>query len=204
MTKFLLDSGDPDEFRLISNLAKENNSQLWGATTNPTLIAKKLSGPSTSLRGNNKKLSQKEAFQLQKQIVLEILDLVPGAVSAEVYADQKTKASEMIEQGKEIAAWHRRIVVKLPTTIEGFKARTQLRKNGIMINNTLVFSQQQVFAICLHEQIIQREFGPITPKANGWQCFVSPFVGRLDDINQNGMQLVENSMKMKNEFGFEF
>ncbi|MFH1833265.1 MAG: transaldolase family protein [Candidatus Levyibacteriota bacterium] len=198
MAKFLLDSGNPDEFREISKLAKKNKSEIWGATTNPTLIAK-----SASRRIADKKISQKKAFELQKQIVLEILNIVPGAVSAEVYADEKTKASEMIKQGKEIAKWHKRVVVKLPTTIEGFKARTELRKNGILINNTLVFSQQQVFAICLHEQIMQRQFGPLPLQINGWQCFISPFVGRLDDIGKNGMQLIENSMKMKNEFGFD-
>ncbi len=183
LTKFLLDSGDPDEYREISG-------KIWGATTNPTLIAKKLV---------NKKITQKEAFELQKQIVLEILKIVPGAVSAEVYADQETTALEMVKQAREIAGWHKRVVVKLPTTLEGFKARTVLRKEGIPINNTLVFSQSQVFAICLHEQIIQRQYGPIK---NLWPSFISPFVGRLDDINQNGMKLVENSLKMKDEFGF--
>ena len=188
LTKFLLDSGDPDEYQKIG-------SKIWGATTNPTLIAKSASG-----RMVNKKITQKEAFELQKQIVLEILKIVPGAVSAEVYADQETKALEMVKQAREIAGWHKRVVVKLPTTLEGFKARTVLRKEGIPINNTLVFSQSQVFAICLHEQIIQRQYGPIK---NLWPSFISPFVGRLDDINQNGMELMENSLKMKDEFGFD-
>lgn len=185
MTKFILDSGDPDEFREISALIKQNNSELWGATTNPTLIAKKLS---------SKKVSQKEAFKLQKQIVIEIISIVPDAVSAEVYADEKTTANEMIEQGREITTWHERVVVKLPTTIEGFKARTQLRKEKIPINNTLVFSQQQIFAICLHESIVQTQFGPIQ---NVWPPFISPFVGRLDDIGEDGMAVVEHGMKIK-------
>lgn len=199
MTKFILDSGDPEEFREISALAKQNNSQLWGATTNPTLIAKKLSGPSTELRVN-KKVTQKEAFELQRQIVLDILNIVPGAVSAEVYADEKTTAEEMIEQGREIITWHERVVVKLPTTIEGFKARTALRKEKVFINNTLVFSQQQIFAICLHEQILQNQFGPIE---NKWPSFISPFVGRLDDIGEDGMALVEQGMKIKKLFNTE-
>lgn len=184
-TKFLLDSGDPDEYKEIANLAKSKGKELWGATTNPSLIAKKLSG---------KKITQKEAFELQKQIILEITEIVPGAVSAEVYADEKTTAEEMIEQGKEIATWHKRVVVKLPTTVEAFKARTELRKTGIAINNTLVFSQQQIFAICLHEQITQKLYGPIIGL---WPPFISPFVGRLDDINEDGMMLVDNGMKIK-------
>src|ERR1700719_1712375 len=115
MTKFLLDSGDPDEYKEITSLAKEKGYELWGATTNPTLIAKKLAG---------QKITSEEAFALQKKIVFEILDIVPGAVSAEVYADDKTTAEQMVEQGRDIAKWHERIFVKLPTTIEGFKART--------------------------------------------------------------------------------
>lgn len=188
MTKFLLDSGDPDEYREIAQLAKESGNKLWGATTNPTLIAKKLEG---------KKFSHKEAFELQKQIVLEIINIVDGAVSAEAYADQQTTAEEMIQQGQEIATWHERIYVKLPTTIEGFKARAELRKAKIPTNNTLVFSQEQVFAICLHEKLVQKEFRLIE---NTWPSFISPFVGRLDDIGEDGIAFVENSMKMKKQY----
>lgn len=186
---YLLDSGDPDEFREISKLAKEEGSELWGATTNPTLVAKKLAG---------KKVTQQQAYELQKQIVLEIINIVPGAVSAEVYADEKTTAQEMIAQGKEITTWHKRVVVKLPTTIEGFKARGVLRKEKVPINNTLVFSLTQIFAICLHERIIQKTYGPIQ---DTWPCFISPFVGRLDDIRIDGMQLVEHGMGIKEIVG---
>lgn len=191
VTKFLLDSGDPEEYKEIQALAKEQNTSIWGATTNPSLIAKKLAG---------KKISQDEAFNLQKDIVLEILKLVPGPVSAEVYADEKTTASEMIKQGQEIASWHERIVVKLPTTLEGLRARTELRKESICINNTLVFSQQQIFAICLHEAISQKQFGPTQDLQ---PPFISPFVGRLDDIGEDGISLVENGMKIKKLFSLK-
>lgn len=187
-TKFLLDSGDPQEYRDLLELAAKYQGEIWGSTTNPSLIAKKLAG---------EKISQEEAFVLQKQIVMEILTLVPGAVSAEVYADQNTKAEAMIAQGLEIATWHERVVVKLPTTVEGFKARTTLRQKHIPTNNTLVFSQEQIFAICLHEQIIQTSFGPIQ---NKYPPFISPFVGRLDDIGISGIQLVEHGMKIKQLF----
>lgn len=192
--KFLLDSGDPLEFREISELAKSKNSELWGATTNPTLIAKKLEG---------RKVSMQEAFELQKQIVLEIIEIVPGAVSAEVYADEATTADEMIEQGRQIATWHKRVVVKLPTNVEGFKARTALRKEKIPTNNTLVFSQEQIFAICLHERIVQETFGPLEnpERVEEWPPFISPFVGRLDDIGEDGMSIVENGMKIKELVG---
>lgn len=173
MTKLLLDSGDPKEYREIAKLAKDNNAEIWGATTNPTLIAKTL---------KDRKLTPKEAFDLQKEIVMEILQIVPGAVSAEVYADATTKAEEMIEQGRDIATWDSRIYVKLPTTLEGFKARTALRAQNIPVNNTLVFSQEQIFAITLHEKIMRA-----TNKIdNPWPPFISPFVGRLDDGGENG------------------
>lgn len=186
-TKFLLDSGDTNEYKEIIKLLKENGHELWGSTTNPTLIAKTLSG---------RKINEKEALDLQKQIVLEILSLLPGAVSAEVYSDARTTASEMIEQGQEIATWHKRVVVKLPTTLEGFKARSALRKAHIAVNNTLVFSQEQIFAICLHEKIMQHLYGPIDDL---FPPFISPFVGRLDDTLENGMDLVEHGMQIKKE-----
>lgn len=190
ITKFLLDSGDPQEYKQIAQLAKDNGSEIWGATTNPSLIAK---NANSKLLG--KKLTQQEAFELQKDIALEILGIVPGAVSVEVYSDQETKAEDMIKQGMEIASWHNRLVVKLPTTLEGLKARTALRQNKVTINNTLVFSQEQVFAICLHEKLTAPDLGL-------WPCFISPFVGRLDDIGQNGMDLVRNSMLLKQKYGF--
>lgn len=190
MTRFLLDSGDPEDYKEIKNLASFHNVPLWGATTNPTLIAKKLAGS---------KISKERALDIQKQIVLQIIDMVPGAVSAEVYADEQTTAGDMILQGKEIATWHPHVVVKLPTTLEGFKARTALRKQNIMINNTLVFSQEQIFAICLHERIATKQFGI---KETPYPCFISPFVGRLDDIGIDGISLVANGIKMKQVYGF--
>ncbi len=188
-TKFLLDSGDPLEYKDIALLAKQHNSELWGSTTNPSLIAKKLAG---------QKVSATEAFSvLQKQIITEILGIVPGAVSGEVYASSTTTAEDMIKQGQEVATWGDRVVVKLPTTLEGFKARTELRKLGICINNTLVFSQQQVFAITLHEKIMIAQYGK--PKAS-WPCFISPFVGRLDDIGQDGLSMVAHSINMVRKY----
>lgn len=184
MTKFLLDSGDPVEYKEISTLCGEHKTELWGSTTNPSLIAKKLTG---------KKLTQKQAFGLQKELVMEILDIVPGAVSAEVYANHTTTAHDMIDQGLDIASWDKRVVVKLPTTLEGMKARTELRKKGITINNTLVFSQEQVFAITLHEKLMTTKYGPTH---SGYPCFISPFVGRLDDKGQNGMSFVRNAIAL--------
>lgn len=187
-TKFLLDSGDPDEYKDLVTFAKQKGGEIWGSTTNPSLIAKKLAG---------QKITQQEAFQLQKDIAMEIISIVPGAVSVEVYADESTTAAQMIEQGKDIATWSKHIVVKLPTTLAGMMARTELRKAKISTNNTLVFSQQQIFAICLHEHLIQKLFGPTDDL---YPPFISPFVGRLDDRGENGIDLVENGMKIKRLF----
>lgn len=187
--KFLLDSGDPHEYREIAQLAQDHNQQLWGSTTNPSLIAKKLAGH---------KVSFEEAFsKLQRQIVEEILTIVPGPVSAEVYASKESTAEDMVRQGKEIASWHSRVVVKLPTTLEGFKARTELRKAGILTNNTLVFSQEQVYAICLHETLIRKETHSTNTQ---WPPFISPFLGRLDDIGEDGMTYLQNAMQVKNTY----
>lgn len=195
MTQFILDSGDPDEYRATVQLAQEHHEVLFGATTNPSLIAKKLEG---------KKVSQNEAFELQKQIVMEIVNIVPGPVSAEVYADETTTGEQMAQQGKEIASWHERIVIKLPTTVEGLKARTTLRKENIPINNTLVFSQQQVFAICLHEKLVQQgqTINDQRPNNQSWPPFISPFVGRLDDIGEDGVAVVEHAMRLKRTYNF--
>lgn len=190
MTKLLLDSGDPQEYEEISLLLKEKGIELWGSTTNPSLIAKKIAD-------SGKKLTQEEAFTLQKEIILAIIKIVPGAVSGEVYADQTTTAEHMVEQGRVIASWHPQVVVKLPTTIEGFKARTLLRKEGIGINNTLVFSQEQVFAICLHEKLMQSLY--VTAKS-GFPAFISPFLGRLDDKGEDGIVFLENAQKIQKLF----
>lgn len=188
MTKLILDSGDPIVAQEISDLAKKSGSEIWGVTTNPTLIAQKLTG---------KKLTQKEAFALQKDLVLDMVKIVPGAVSAEVYADHETSAEDMTTQGLNIATWHERVIVKLPTTLEGFKARTNLRKEGVPINNTLVFSQEQVFAISMHEKLMKEKYGKAKFE---WPCFISPFIGRLDERGISGLSLVENALRISHTY----
>ncbi len=186
MTQFLLDSGDITEDLEIQAMAKSHDSEIWGATTNPKLIAKILHG--------QKLTSQQEAFSvLQKHIVENIVTTLPGAVSAEVYADASTTPEEMIRQGEEIATWHERIMVKLPMTRSGLIARGALRKKGIGINMTLVFSQQQIFTLALHEILMTREFGVTR---NSWPCFISPFIGRLDDQGEDGLSLLHQATIM--------
>jgi transaldolase len=105
------------------------------------------------------------------ELLREICELVDGPVSAEVVA---TQAAEMLEEGQKLARLHRNIVVKCPVTVEGLKAAKALSQRAIRVNVTLVFSPLQALAA-----------------AKCGAAFVSPFAGRLDDIGQNGMEMVE-------------
>lgn len=105
-----------------------------------------------------------------EQTIKEICDIVQGPVSAEVVS---TTAPEMIGEGRHLAAIDPHVVVKLPTTVEGLKACRVLSSEGIRINMTLVFSANQAL---------------LCAKAGAW-C-VSPFLGRIDDISWEGMDLV--------------
>lgn len=104
-------------------------------------------------------------------LLKEICDLVQGPVSGEVVA---VDAAGMIEEGRRLAALSEHMVVKIPTTYEGLKAIAALSSDGIPVNATLVFSPSQALLIA---------------KAGAAYC--SPFVGRLDDISHDGMDLIE-------------
>lgn len=174
-TKIFLDSGDPQETKQTLDLL----GFLDGQTTNPSLIAK---NPDTV----GKKFSQNEIYDFYKGVVKEISDLIPqGSVSIEVYADDKTTAEEMIKQGKEMFTWLPNTHIKFPTNSEGLKAAENLTKEGLRINMTLVFTQEQAAAI-----------HAATKGAKQGDVFVSPFVGRLDDRDENGMDLIKNILEM--------
>lgn len=169
-TKIFLDGGDPNETReAISMLGF-----LDGQTTNPTLIAK------------NPQAAQKHSpFDFYKKVVTEISGLIPnGSVSVEVYADANTKAEEMLTAAKEMFSWIPNAHIKFPTTTEGLAAAEKAVKEGIRVNMTLVFTQEQAAAVYC------------ATKSEGADVFVSPFVGRLDDLGENGMDLIKNIIKM--------
>ena len=105
-------------------------------------------------------------------VVKEITTIVDGPVSAEVTA---TKAEEMIEQAREVSKWAKNIVVKIPMTEEGLKAVSVVSKEGIKTNVTLIFSVAQ---------------GLLAAKAGA--TFISPFLGRLDDIGGDGVGLIQD------------
>jgi transaldolase len=127
-----------------------------GVTTNPSLIAK-----------------EGRDFI---QVVREIVAIVDGPISAEAVSIQ---ASGMIKEGRELAAIHPNIVVKIPMNAEGLKAVKVLAAEGIKTNVTLIFSANQALLAAL-----------------AGASYVSPFIGRLDDIGYNGMELIQSIMEI--------
>jgi len=119
----------------------------------------------------NPTLISKEGIPFEEQL-LKICAIVDGPVSAETVS---IDASGMVEEGRHLAKLHQNIVVKCPMTREGLKATKMLSDEGIRVNVTLVFSAPQAL---------------LAAKAGAY--FVSPFVGRLDDIGLNGMDLIRD------------
>lgn len=117
------------------------------------------------------------------EVTKEICDLVDGPVSAEVVA---TKADDMIAEGRKLAEIAGNITVKLPLTWDGLKACKVLSDEGKMVNVTLCFSANQAL---------------IAAKAGA--TFISPFIGRLDDINLDGMDLIQDIRTIYDNYGFE-
>jgi transaldolase len=178
-TKILVDGGDPQE----TQHAKELLGFVDGQTTNPSLIAKNPQIQKLIASGHG--LSSKEEMDEYRKIVAAISPMVGDAgVSIEVFSDQKTTAQEMFEQGREMFSWVPNAYVKYPCTAEGLRAAQMSVRQGIRVNITLCFSQQQAAAVYA------------ATKGSKEPVYVSPFVGRLDDIGQNGMDLVKNIKRM--------
>lgn len=115
-------------------------------------------------------------------VLLEICEIVDGPVSAEVVA---TEAGAMIEEGEKLAKLHKNIVVKCPLIIEGLKATRALSKRGIRVNVTLIFTPLQALAA-----------------AKVGASYLSPFIGRLDDIGQDGFQIVEQMVQILSNYDY--
>ena len=179
-TRIFLDSGDPNETREVIRLL----GFLDGQTTNPSLVSKNPAANAKLAQGEKFTLSDLRGFY--KEIVQEVSSLIPdGSVSVEVYADKNTTAEEMLEQGREMFSWIPGAHIKFPTTKAGLKAAEQAVKDGMRVNMTLCFSQEQAAAVYA-----------ATRGARRGDVFVSPFIGRLDDRGENGMNLIENIIKM--------
>jgi len=118
-----------------------------------------------------------------KQTIIEICEIANGPVSTEVIA---TDAAGMCKEAQEYASWHKHVVVKVPTTREGLKAAKCLTEQGIKTNVTLCFSASQAILV-----------------AKAGATYVSPFVGRLDDISHNGMDLVRQIVQIYKNYDYK-
>jgi len=178
-TKILVDGGDPQETLRV----KELLGFVDGQTTNPSLVA---NNPHIKqLLASGRKLSEQEEMDEYRKIVREISPLVGDAgVSIEVFSDQKTTAPQMVVQGKQMYSWISNAYVKYPCTAEGLRAAQMSVSEGLRVNLTLCFSQQQAAAVYA------------ATKGTRAPAYVSPFVGRLDDIGQSGMDLIKNVKQM--------
>ncbi|BCX14111.1 MAG: hypothetical protein KatS3mg085_643 [Candidatus Dojkabacteria bacterium] len=178
-TKIFLDSGDPNVTRELL----DRKIKLDGQTTNPSLVA---SNPKAKLLKKGQKLTSRDLINFYKEIVQEIDEILPGKpISVEVYADLKTKANEMVEQGVNMSHWARNVHIKVPANLEGLKAARELVSMGIKVNITLVFSLEQAYGVAL-----------VTKHAKRGDVFISPFVGRLDDKGLDGVDLVLKIKKL--------
>ncbi len=130
----------------------------------------------------NPSLIAKEGRNL-KDVIEEICAIVDGPISAEVIS---LESSKMIEEGRELSKLHKNIVVKIPMCEEGLKAVAVLSKEGIKTNVTLIFSAQQAL---------------LAAKAGA--SFVSPFMGRLDDIGNAGITVIEDIAEIFNFYGID-
>lgn len=118
-----------------------------------------------------------------KEMLVEICKIVDGPISAEVVS---LEADAMVKEGKELAKIHKNIVVKVPLIAEGLKATKRMAAEGIKVNVTLCFSPTQAL---------------LAAKAGAW-C-VSPFIGRLDDISSNGMELIRQILTIYRNYDYK-
>lgn len=179
-TRLFLDGGDAVETTQIVDLL----GFLDGQTTNPTLIGR---NPEARRRiEEGKKFTKTEALDFYRLVVNTVAGLIPqGSVSIEVYADASTPAEAMLRQGREMFSWIPNAHIKFPCSYQGLKAAEQAVKEGLRVNMTLCFSQEQAAAVYA-----------ATRGAGKGQVFVSPFIGRLDDRGENGMDVIASILCM--------
>ncbi len=150
--RIFLDTANLDEIREAAHWGI-----LSGVTTNPTLVSKSF--------GNS-----------HEEVIREIAAIVDGPISAETLSRD---TAGMVEEARRFAAWHPNVVVKVPSTPNGWAAARQLKEEGIRTNVTLCFTANQALFAALAGAYI-----------------VSVFVGRLDDISQNGLQVVRDTIEV--------
>lgn len=178
-TKILVDGGDPEETLRVKSLI----GFVDGQTTNPSLIAKNPEIQSRIISGH--KLSLAEQSEEYKRIVQKISPLVGDAgVSIEVFAHLSTTAEQMLAQGEDMFSWIPNAYIKYPCTYEGLRAAQMSVERGIRVNVTLCFSQEQAAGVYA------------ATHASKAPVYVSPFIGRLDDRGENGMDLIRAIQQM--------
>lgn len=158
--KFFIDTANVEDIKRANDMGV-----ICGVTTNPSLIAK-----------------EGRDFN---EVIKEITSIVDGPISGEVKATT-VDAEGMIREGREIAAIHPNMVVKIPMTVEGLKAVKVLSSEGIKTNVTLIFTANQALLAAV-----------------AGATYVSPFLGRLDDINQPGIELVRTIAEIFAVYGYE-
>ena len=158
--KFFIDTANVEDIRKANDMGV-----ICGVTTNPSLIAK--------------------SGRQFEDVIKEITSIVDGAISGEVKATT-TDAEGMIKEGREIAAIHPNMVVKIPMTVEGLKAVKVLSAEGIKTNVTLIFTANQALLA-----------------ARAGATYVSPFLGRLDDISTAGIDLIQDIVQIFDNYGLE-
>ena len=158
--KFFVDTANVEDIKKANDMGV-----ICGVTTNPSLIAK-----------------EGRDFI---EVIKEITSIVDGPISGEVKATT-VDAEGMIKEGREIAAIHPNMVVKIPMTVEGLKAVKVLSSEGIKTNVTLIFSANQAILA-----------------ANAGATYVSPFLGRLDDISQPGIELIRQIAEIFDIYGYD-
>lgn len=179
-TKIFLDSGDPDETREMFDLL----GFLDGQTTNPALVANNPEVQECLIKEG--KCTKKQVHDYYKEIIQDIAVTIPdGDVSVEVYADVQTTAEHMLNEGREMYNWAPNARVKFPTNLAGLEAAAQAVQEGMNINMTLVFQLEQAAAVYA-----------ATVGAREDQVVISPFIGRIDDRGENGMDLIHNILKL--------
>ena len=212
-SKIFIDGGDPAETKEADALLKKAGYHgLDGQTTNPTLIAKRFLSdaevassnsrvlrsvgspsppPAPSAQGSNlPKLPASLAFEYYRKTVVEMSRIIPhGQISIQVIGDPATlTVDEMLSQARDRMTWIPNAVIKFPVTKTGLKAAEIFCQEG-PVNMTLAFSQEQAAAVFA------------ASKAHNYDVFISPFVGRLDDRGENGMDVVANMLEMYRELG---
>ncbi len=150
--RIFLDTAEINEIREVARWGI-----LSGVTTNPTLVAK--------THGMS-----------HEEVIHQIAAIVDGPISAETIS---LETEGMVEEGRRFAGWHRNVVVKVPSTPNGWAAVKQLKSEGIRTNVTLCFSANQALFAALAGAYI-----------------ISPFVGRLDDVSEDGLQVVRDIVEI--------